>query len=78
MLRNHDIDHETGLVFEGLAMHGLPRKSYGYMRVAKVVDGFFPPTGKPERVYLCHITRGEALQQIREVLAPALATAQVA
>jgi hypothetical protein len=78
MLRNHDIDHETGLVFEGLALHGLPRKSYGYMRVAKVVDGFFPPTGKPERVYLCHITRGEALQQIREVLEPALVTAQVA
>jgi len=44
-----------------------------------VVDGFFPPTGKPERVYLCHITRGEALLDMRAVVAsPSDETARTA
>jgi hypothetical protein len=67
-VRNNEIDYETGLVFEEL--RSLPLRAYGFPRVAKIVDGFFPPTGKAERVYLCHITRNEVLTDMRAVLAP--------
>ena len=39
-------------------------RSYGYPRVVQVVDGYFPPTGKPERVYLGHVGREEMWEAI--------------
>jgi hypothetical protein len=56
-----DVDHETGLVFEHNFRSGLARRAYGYPRVAQVMDGYFPPTGTEERVFLCHISRKEML-----------------
>jgi GNAT superfamily N-acetyltransferase len=73
LLRNFAIDHQTALVFEGMAASGLPRNGYGFPRVEKVIEGFFPPTGKAERVYLCEINRAEILERMRRVLAPAAA-----
>jgi hypothetical protein len=60
-LLEHDVDRHTGLVFEHLARSGLPSKGYGYPHVELCVDGYFPPTGRDERVYLCHISREETL-----------------
>jgi hypothetical protein len=58
-LRNHAIDVDTGLVFEPLVSFAMSQ--YQYPRCELVIDGFFPPTGKDARVYLCHMTREEAL-----------------
>jgi len=58
-LRNSAIDHDTGLVFEPLVRVAFSQ--YQFPRCDLVIDGYFPPTGKPERVYLCHISRAEAL-----------------
>lgn len=62
MLRNHAIDYETGLVFEPLV--GLALGQYQFARCEKVIDGYFPPSGKPARVYLCHTDRAEALRSV--------------
>jgi hypothetical protein len=53
-------------VFEHLARSGLPFRGYGYPHVELCVDGYFPPTGRNERVYLCHISRHETLAALAE------------
>jgi hypothetical protein len=61
-LRNHAIDFDTGLVFEPLVQFAL--NQYRYPRCEPVIDGYFPPTAKTARVYLCHMTRDEALRSM--------------
>ncbi len=61
-LRNHSFDFDTGLVFERIAQVALTL--YQYPRCELVIDGYFPPTGKSERVYLCHMSRDEALRSV--------------
>jgi hypothetical protein len=58
-LRNLSFDFDTSLVFEPLV--GLALGQYQYPRCELVIDGYFPPTGKSERVYLCQMSRAEAL-----------------
>ena len=60
-LREYEVDHHTGLVFDHLARSGLPARGYGYPHVELCVDGYFPPTSRDERVYLCYISRAETL-----------------
>lgn len=62
MLRNNAIDFETGLVFEPLV--ALALRQYQFARVELVVDGYFPPTRKPTRVFLCHMDRRELLRLV--------------
>jgi hypothetical protein len=62
LLRNSPFDYETGLVFDPLI--GVAFRQYQFPRVELVVDGYFPPTGKPTRVHLCHMTRAEALDLV--------------
>jgi hypothetical protein len=57
-------DHETGLVFEHNYRNGLAHRAYGYPHVVRVIEGYFPPTGTEENVFLCHMSR-------REMLSPA-------
>jgi hypothetical protein len=61
-LRNHAIDVDTGLVFEPLVRFALSQ--YEYPRCELVIDGYFPPTARPARVYLCHMARAEALSSM--------------
>jgi hypothetical protein len=63
-LRNFGFDHETGLCFEAIALKRLPIDSYGHPQLAPCIDGHFPVTGKPEHMYLSHVSRAQALQQI--------------
>jgi hypothetical protein len=63
-LRNFGFDHETGLCFEPIALKRLPIDSYGHPQLAPCIDGYFPVTGKPEHMYLSHVSRAQALQQI--------------
>jgi hypothetical protein len=62
MLRNSAIDFETGLVFEPLA--DLALKQYQFARVEIVVDGYFPLSHGPSRVFLCHTTRAELMRLV--------------
>ncbi len=63
-LRNFGFDHETGLCFEPIALKRLPIESYGHPQLALCIDGYFPVSGKPERMYLSHVSRAQALAQI--------------
>jgi hypothetical protein len=67
LLRDFAVDHETGLVAEHNYRSGLAQRAYGYPRVPKVVDGFFPPSGSEARVYLCHMSRAEMLDDLRSL-----------
>lgn len=64
-LRNFATDFHTGLVFKNLADSKVPRAYYGYPHVDLCLDGFFPPTAKPEQVYLCWISQAEAIERLR-------------
>jgi GNAT superfamily N-acetyltransferase len=63
-LRNFDTDFHTGLVFKNLAESKVPRVYYGYPHVELCIDGYFPPTGKPEQLYLCWISQAEAIERV--------------
>lgn len=63
-LRNFGFDHECGLCFEPVALRRLPIDAYGHPQLALCIDGYFPVSGKLERVYLSHVSRVQALQQI--------------
>jgi hypothetical protein len=63
-LRNFGFDHETGLCFEPIALKRLPIESYGHPQLAPCIDGYFPVTRKAEHMYLSHVSRAQALQQM--------------
>ncbi len=63
-LRNFGFDHETGLCFEPIALKRLPIDSYGHPQLALCIEGYFPVSGKAERMYLSHVSRVQALEQI--------------
>jgi hypothetical protein len=42
---------------------------YGYARVHRFVDGWFPPEDRNAIMYLCHATRAEAVASLRPPLA---------
>lgn len=63
-LRNFGFDHETGLCFEPIALKRLPIDSYGHPQLAPCIDGYFPVTRKVEHMYLSHVSRAQALQQM--------------
>jgi GNAT superfamily N-acetyltransferase len=63
-LRNYGFDHETGLCFESIALRRLPIESYGHPQLALCIDDYFPVSRRRERVYLSHLSRTQALQQI--------------
>ena len=66
MLRNEAIDFDTGVVSEASHRSRLAELSYGYPRVALCVASYDRFAGYPEPVYLCHMTRAEAFDLMRE------------
>jgi hypothetical protein len=63
-LRNFGFDHETGLCFEAIALKQLPIVSYGHPQLALCIEDYFPVTRRAERMYLSHLSRAQAMQQI--------------
>ena len=57
--RNHAVVANTGFVRQSLADTPVPIHSYGYAHVEKCLDGWFPPQGGSEILYLCWITAEE-------------------
>jgi hypothetical protein len=77
-LRNRPIDHDTGMIRNDPqdAPPAADRKAsfaavriYGYARVHRFVDGWFPPEGRNAIMHLCHATRAEAVASLRPPLA---------
>jgi GNAT superfamily N-acetyltransferase len=66
MLRNHGIDFDTGVVSEASFRSRLAEVAYRYPRVEICVAAYEGFAGYPEPVYLCHMTRAEALGLMRE------------
>ena len=62
MVRRFDIDWQTNLVFANMAERS--RRAYGYTEIERVIDGYFPPTGKDAAVYLSRMSRAEILGQL--------------
>jgi hypothetical protein len=66
-LRRFAPDWHCGSVFAAIAEKGLPTSlvtGYGYPHMVLAIDGWFPLTNKPERVYLPWISRDEMLDQL--------------
>lgn len=57
--RNAGCLANTGFVRQSLADTPVPTRSYGYTHVEKCLDGWFPPQGGSEILYLCWITAEE-------------------
>ncbi len=57
--RNAGCLANTGFVRQSLADTPVPVRSYGYAHVEKCLDGWFPPQGGSEILYLCWITAEE-------------------
>jgi hypothetical protein len=77
-LRNRPIDHDSAMIRNNPQDSPLmaDRKAsfagvriYGYARVDRFVDGWFPPEGRNAIMYLCHATRAEAVASLRPPLA---------
>jgi hypothetical protein len=75
-LRMRPFDHDTGMIrtdpqdrFEVAKRKAtfMGRRVYGFARVQRFVDGWFPPGARREVVHLCHSTRAEA---VGSLLAP--------
>jgi hypothetical protein len=72
-LRNIPIDHDTAMIRNDpqdsasladrkAAYMGI--RAYGFARVHRFVDGWFPPEGRNAIMHLCHATRAEALASL--------------
>jgi hypothetical protein len=84
-LRQRPFDHDTAMIRNDPAntTAAIERKAkfmgtkvYGYARVHRFVDGWFPPEGRNAMMYLCHATRTEAITLLSRVTTrPAAITA---
>jgi hypothetical protein len=72
-LRNAPFDHDTAMIRNNphdpapladrkAAFMGI--RAYGFVRVHRLVDGWFPPEGRNAIMHLCHATRAEALASL--------------
>jgi len=77
-LRNHPIDHDSAMIRNDpkdsaplterkAAFIGI--RAYGFARVHRFVDGWFPPEGRNAIMHLCHATRAEAVASLAAPLA---------
>ncbi|MEQ9643382.1 MAG: hypothetical protein RIM84_25400 [Alphaproteobacteria bacterium] len=64
-LANFRPDWHCGMVFGDLGDSGLPKWGYGYTNMELCIDGYFPVTGRDERVYMTYISRADMLDQTR-------------
>jgi hypothetical protein len=63
MIRNDPNDRAE--VAERKAAY-MGKRVYGFARVDRFVDGWFPPEGRDAVMHLCHATRAEALASLRD------------
>jgi len=72
-LHNRAFDHDTGMIRN--APQDSPKaaerkavfagiRTYGFARVSRFVDGWFPPEGRNAIIHLCHATKAEAIASL--------------
>ena len=69
-LRTRPLDHDSGMILNDLRDRTnvvdrkatfMGRRVYGFARVHRLVDGWFPPEARRAIIHLCHSTRAEAV-----------------
>ena len=72
-LRSRPFDHDSGMIRNDLQDGAkvadrkaafMGKRIYGFARVHRVVDGWFPPDTRETIIYLCHSTRAEAVDSL--------------
>jgi hypothetical protein len=72
-LRSRPFDHDSGMIRnhpqDGAKVADrkaafMGKRIYGFARVHRFVDGWFPPEAREAIVYLCHSTRAEAIDSL--------------
>ena len=72
-LRNRPFDHDSAMIridpqdppeIADRKAVSLGVKAYGFARVCRFVDGWFPPEGRDALMHLCHSTRAEAVASL--------------
>jgi hypothetical protein len=72
-LRSRPFDHDTGMIRndpqDGAKIADrkaafMGKRIYGFARVHRFVDGWFPPETREAIVYLCHSTRAETIDSL--------------
>jgi hypothetical protein len=85
-LRNWPVDHDSAMIRNEPCdtSHLADRKAtfmgtrtYGFARVHRLVQGWFPPEGRDALIHLCHSTRAEAMASLRVPLSTAGAKPRV-
>jgi len=64
-LRHFEEDWHSTLVTESLLGSTVPRGAYGYSRFDLVIDGFFPVSGRHERIHFGWMDRAEMIAQLQ-------------
>jgi len=62
MVRMYGVDWHTNFVSEAMAERS--KRAYGYPDVELIIDGYFPPMRKDQRVYISRISRAEIVRQL--------------
>jgi hypothetical protein len=62
------VEWQCGVNFEDLTKSGLPVTAYGFPHCVPCIDGFFPPTGRNERMHMVYMSRLELLAIQRETI----------
>jgi GNAT superfamily N-acetyltransferase len=65
-LQAWNINYSTGLVFEQLHRTGLAAQNYGAQRIRFLFEGWFPPTGRNERLFGLEYDRPYLLEGVRK------------
>lgn len=72
-LRCRPFDHDSGMIRKDPRDRSeiadrkavfMGKRVYGFARVHRVVDGWFPPDAREAVLYLCHSTRAEAVDSL--------------
>jgi len=72
-LRSRPFDHDSGMIRNDPQDRAkvadrkaafMGKRIYGFARVHRVVDGWFPPETREGIIYLCHSTRAEAVDSL--------------
>ena len=72
-LRSWSFDHDSAMIRDDPSdtaeiaerkANYMGQRVYGYARVARFVDGWFPPEGRAAIMHLCHATKEEAISSL--------------
>jgi GNAT superfamily N-acetyltransferase len=62
------VEWQCGVNFDDLTRSGLPTGAYGFPHCVPCLDGFFPPTGRHERMHMVYMSRAELLSVQRDTV----------